>query len=468
MAKIKFGTDGWRGIISDDFTFENVRIVSQAIADYLRSRRIGKKEIVIGYDTRFLSKEYARSVAGVLGANSIKVTLSDRIQPIPCLCFAIKNRAAGGGIVVTASHNPFQYNGIKFKGAYAGSADEKTTKKIESLLYKNKPKTSVRSGRKKRPIPTADLTSSYLHFLKSFVNLKIIEKSSLKIVVDAMYGAGQDYIARVLKRGKCQVITIRGEVNPSFGGVNPEPIPQNLRALMDKVREEKADLGLATDGDGDRLGVVDNKGNFVNAHQVISLLTLHLSESRGWSGSIVKSISTTSLLNRIAEKYKRKIYKTPVGFKYIGELMRQKDVLIGGEESGGIGFKNHIPDRDGLLSGLLLLEMLAHRKKSLSQLQKEMRKEFGTYLYKRIDTEYPLAKRDSLIPTLRKHPPEKLANIRVEDLDTSDGVKFILRDASWLLIRTSGTESIVRIYAEANEEKKLIKIMEAGKKLVGV
>jgi len=405
-------------------------------------------------------------VASVLAGNGIRVILSDRIQPVTCVCFAIKNRRAAGGIMITASHNPFKYNGIKFKGEYAGSADDATTKKIEGFLYKNKPREiNFEAEKKKGLIQIIDLTPPYLKFLKSFVNLEAIKETSLKVVVDSMYGAGKDYTAQVLKGGKCRIITIRGEENPSFGGVHPEPIAQNLGALRDMIREEKADLGLATDGDGDRLGVMDSEGNFVNPHQVLSLLTLHLIESRGWSGGIVKTISTTSLLNKIAEKYKRKIYKTPVGFKYICELMLKKDILIGGEESGGIGVKNHVPDRDGLLSGLLLLEMLALKKKSLSQIQEEMRKEFGTYLYKRIDSEYPLDKRDILIPTLRKKPPEELADIKVKEIDASDGIKFILEDNSWLLIRTSGTEPIIRIYAESDEEGKLEKIMEAGKEL---
>ncbi|MCG2675851.1 phosphoglucomutase/phosphomannomutase family protein [bacterium] len=460
MERIKFGTDGWRGVISEDFTFENVKIVSQAMADYLREKKIGKREIIIGYDARFLSKEYARLVASVLTGNGIRVILSDRIQPVPCVCFVIKDKKAAGGIMITASHNPFKYNGIKFKGEYAGSADEATTKRIEGFLYKNKPKEMDFEASQR-----IDLTPPYLQFLKSFVNLEAIKEAPLKVVVDSMHGAGKDYTAQILKGGKCQVITIRGEENPSFGGVNPEPILENLKALMDKIKEEKADVGLATDGDGDRLGVMDNKGNFVNPHQVLSLLTLHLIESRGWSGGIVKTISTTSLLNKIAEKHKRRIYKTPVGFKYICELMLKEDILIGGEESGGIGVKNHVPDRDGLLSGLLLLEMIALKKKPLSQIQEEMRKEFGTYLFQRIDSEYPVDKRDILIPTLRKKPPKELADIKVKEIDASDGIKFILEDNSWLLFRTSGTEPIIRIYAESDEKEKLEKIMEAGKEL---
>lgn len=476
MKRIKFGTDGWRGVISEDFTFENVKIVSQAMADFLKKEKIREREIIVGYDARFLSKEYAHLVASVLAGNEIRVILSDRIQPLPCVCFAIKDRTAAGGIMITASHNPFQYNGIKFKGEYAGSADEATTKKIESFLYKNKPKemnleaslsgwSADKAEEKKGLIQIIDLTPPYLQFLKSFVNLEAIKEAPLKVIIDSMHGAGKDYIAQVLKGGRCQVITIRGEENPSFGGVNPEPIAQNLEALVDKIKEERADVGLATDGDGDRLGVMDSEGNFVNPHQVLSLLALHLIESRGWSGGIVKTISTTSLLNKIAEKHKRKIYKTSVGFKYICELMLKEDILIGGEESGGIGFKNHIPDRDGPLSGLLLLEMIALKKKSLSQIQEEMRKEFGTYLCKRSDTEYPLDKRDILIPTLRKRPPERLADIKVREIDASDGIKFILEDDSWLLIRTSGTEPIIRIYAESDEEGKLEKIMEAGREL---
>jgi alpha-D-glucose phosphate-specific phosphoglucomutase len=460
MERIKFGTDGWRGVISEDFTFENVKIVSQAMADYLKEKKIGEREIIIGYDARFLSKEYAHLVASVLTGNGIEVILSDRIQPVTCVCFAIKDRKAAGGIMITASHNPFKYNGIKFKGEYAGSADEATTKRIEGFLYKNKPKEMDFEASQ-----IIDITPPYLQFLKSFVNLEAIKEAPLKVVVDSMYGAGKDYTAQILKGGKCRIITIRGEENPSFCGVNPEPIAQNLKVLIDKIREEKADMGLATDGDGDRLGVMDSEGNFVNPHQVLSLLTLHLMESRGWSGGIVKTVSTTSLLNKIAEKHKRKIYKTPVGFKYICELMLKKDILIGGEESGGIGVKNHVPDRDGLLSGLLLLEMVALKKKPLSQIQEDMRREFGTYLYKRIDSEYPLDKRDILIPTLKKKPPGELADIKVREIDTSDGIKFILEDNGWLLIRTSGTEPIIRIYAESDDERKLEKIMEAGKKL---
>lgn len=469
MARIEFGTDGWRAVISEDFTFDNVRIVSQAIADYLKAggRARGLRiRVIVGYDTRFLSDRYGQIVAEVLAGNGIGVILTSSATPIPAVTFAIKHMKAAGGVMITASHNPPQYNGIKFKPEYAGPATTEITSKIEGYLGERRPRQmSFEEGIKKGLIQVLDISEPYIKYVKSYVKMKALKGTGLTVVLDSMHGATKDYVARILTDTNCRVATIRQEENPSFGGHNPEPILENLAPLVDKVRELGADVGFATDGDGDRLGVIGPDGRFVNPHKVLSLLTSYLIESRGWSGKLAKTISTSSLMDRIANKYGRQLYETPVGFKHICELMLAEDILIGGEESGGIGFKNHIHDRDGILSILLLLEMLTLSKKGLLELLEEMREEFGDFFSRRIDTDYPISKHDILTPTLSARPPKQLAGIPISRVDNRDGVKFRLADGSWLLIRPSGTEPIIRIYAESNSQKKVDRIIEAGKKL---
>lgn len=448
MSNIKFGTDGWRGIIAEDFTHKNIKRVSQAIADYL-----GKdKKIAVAYDTRFMSGDFANIIAKVLSGNNTKVIISNLPLPTPMLSYYVKNKKLDGGIIVTASHNPSIYNGIKFKEPYGCSSLPETTNKIESLLDKSIPNENEDNIKKE------DISGPYLSSIKRYLIPRFMRKRSLRVVVDSMYGAGGFYLEKILKNYGHKVITIHGEPNPLFPGINPEPVGRHLKELVRTVKENRADIGIATDGDGDRVGIVDNKGNVLTPHYVLSLLFIHLKTSRNWDGCVVKTISSTSLINKIAEKFNILVKETPVGFKYIAELMLKTNVLIGGEESGGNGFKNHIPERDGILSGLLLVEMIGRIKKKLTEIVKDMEREFGVYKYKRID-----------LHTLNKeikNLPEKLAGRHVVDIKTFDGAKFILDNGAWLLIRASGTEPILRIYAEAPNEKLVSDLINSAKKLI--
>lgn len=465
MPKIKFGTDGWRAIISEDFTFENVKVVAQAVADYYNNQK-KQPRLVVGYDTRFLSDQYAATISRVLAANNIKVILSDRYLPTPILSFNIKDKKLDGGIMVTASHNPPEFNGIKIKAHYAGSADPSITQEVENRLYQNETKIiskaeALNSGR----LEIADLTPNYLKFVRSYLNLSLFKKSKYNILHDVMYGTGNGYVHKILQGTPNKVITFRGEINPLFGGINPEPIPINLQATVKEMRKGKYDLGIVTDGDADRIALVRPDGKIILPGEILCLILLHFIEDKKWSGAVVKTISNTTLINKIAQKYNLKLYETPVGFKYIAQLMLKEDILIGGEESGGIGVKNYIPERDGMLLGLLVLEMMAHRKKSIIKIMSQMEKEFGRFEYLREDVKYPLDKKERLVPFLKKHSPTKLADSPIKEIKDYDGMKFINQRGNWLLFRFSGTEPILRIYVEANTPAQVKEILATGKKL---
>jgi phosphomannomutase len=456
MNNIKFGTDGWRGIISENFTFKNVKIAAQAIADHVGAG----KNVAIGYDTRFMSKDFAYLVGTVLSGNGINVFLSSTPTPTPMVSYFVRDRNMAGGVMITASHNPGIYNGVKFKEPQGCSSLPSTTHKIELLLGKNTPKNS------ESLIKNIDMSDPYIKALKKYISSGLMKQKKLKIVIDSMYGAGGYYLEEMLKLLGHKVFTIHGEPNPIFPGMNPEPIPANMKQLSEKVIEVGADIGIATDGDADRVGIVDDRGNILTPHYVLSLLILHLKVNRKWSGAVVKTISSTVLIDKIAEKYNMPVKETPVGFKYIAELMLSSDILIGGEESGGNGFKNHIPERDGFLSGLLLVEMLCERKKKLSYIIKDMENEFGAYNYKRIDLHVPRDNINRLFETLKNNPPKLLAGNKVTDIKTFDGTKFIFSDQSWLLIRASGTEPILRLYSEGKTKKQVAALINAAQKLI--
>jgi alpha-D-glucose phosphate-specific phosphoglucomutase len=460
---IKFGTDGWRAIISEDFTFENVRITSQAIADYFNG---GNKGMVVGYDWRFLSEKYACLVAEVLAANGIKVLLSDRAVPTPLVSLAIKNKILSGGIMITASHNPPIYNGIKIKAAYGGSADEGITKAVEALLGKNEVKgigldEGIRSG----TIQLVDLKSDYMKFIRSYIDMKLLKNSRLKVLVDCMHGVGDGYIKEILKDTKIQITQMRADRDPLFGGVNPEPIPKNLEAVFREMKKGKYDIAIVNDGDADRIGAVTPRGTYMSAGLIMALLLLHFVEDKKWKGGVVKTISNTTLIERIAKKHNLKLYETAVGFKYICRLMLDEDILIGGEESGGIGVKNYMPERDGMLLGILLIEMMAYRKKGILKIISDTEEEFGKFKYARIDMDYPDEKKKALMELLKNNPPKRILNKTVTEVMSYDGYKFILEDNSWLIMRLSGTEPILRIYAEASSEKLARDYLDFGKKI---
>ena len=471
MGGIKFGTDGWRAVISEDFTFDNVRSVAQSMAEYIKrdqgpGSRVKDKRIVISYDTRFLSDKYAELVACVLAANDIKVILADRPTPTPSVSFTITDRGLTGGVMITASHNPARYNGIKFKAYYGGSAGPEVTKAFESYLGKTEVKySSLDEAKSQGMIVMEDIVTKHLTFVKGYADLKLLKNTRLKILVDSMYGTGNSYIPQLLAGGKCKVDIIHNELNPSFCGINPEPIMPNLKELAEKVKNGKYDIGIATDGDADRLGIALPNGKLLTGHKVMTLLFLHLLEDRKMRGGVVQTLCGTSLINKIAKKYGLKTYETPVGFKYIGEIMIKEDILVGGEETGGVAFKGYIPERDGILSGLLILEMMAMRKKKILDILKAIDKEYGTYEYRRLDVKYPDDKKARLMEFLKSNPPKSVLGKKVVDINKLDGYKFICEDSSWLMLRLSGTEPILRVYAEASNEKKAFAILEFGKKL---
>jgi alpha-D-glucose phosphate-specific phosphoglucomutase len=471
MGAIKFGTDGWRAVISEDFTFDNVKITAQAMADCIKSddgpaSKVKDKRIVVGFDTRFLSAKYAELIASVIAANGIKVILAEKATPTPSVSFTIKDRSLMGGVMVTASHNPARYNGIKYKAYYGGSAGPEITKKFEACLGASEIKYSTLDELKAAGMITVeDIVPEHLGFIKKYVNLNLLKKARLKILVDSMYGTGNNYIADLLKGGKCKVDVIHNENNPSFGGINPEPILPNLKELADKVKAGKYDLGIATDGDADRLGIALPNGKILTGHKVMTLLLLHLLEDRKMKGGVVQTLCGTFLIDKICRKYDMKMYETPVGFKYICELMLKEDILIGGEETGGVAFKNSIPERDGILSGLLIAEMMAMRGKKILDILKAIDKEYGTYEYKRLDLKYPDEKKPKLMDLLKGNPPKEVLGKRVIAVNRKDGYKFICEDSSWLMLRLSGTEPILRVYAEAAGEKKALAILEYGKEL---
>ena len=471
MGGIKFGTDGWRAVISDDFTFDNVKILAQAMADHIKSdkgpaSRVRDQRIVIGYDTRFLSPKYAELMASVLAANGVKTILAEKPAPTPSVSFTIKDRGLIGGVMVTASHNPARYNGIKYKAYYGGSAGPEITKKFEEYLGKSEVKyLPLDELKKSGMIVVEDIIPKHLGFIKKYVNLGLLKKARLKILVDSMYGTGDNYIADLLKGGKCKVDVIHNENNPGFGGINPEPILPNLKELADKVKAGKYDLGIATDGDADRLGIALPNGKLLTGHKVMTLLLLHLLEDKKMKGGVVQTLCGTFLIDKICKKYGLKMYETPVGFKYICELMLKEDILIGGEETGGVAFKNSIPERDGILSGLLIAEMMVMKKKKILDILRSIDKEYGTYEYKRLDLKYPDDKKSKLMEMLNSDPLKDVLGKRVIAVNKKDGYKFICEDSSWLMLRLSGTEPILRVYAEAPTEKKALAILEFGKEL---
>ena len=505
-TRIKFGTDGWRAVIAKDFTFDNVCIVAQAIADYVnkysivakrKSRMVRQahhssnpfdyaqdssrtyrgtnhpeqcrgtaKRIIVGYDRRFMSDIYAKIISEVLAANSIKVLLTAAPTPTPAVSFAIKMKKLDGGVVVTASHNPPIFNGIKFKTPMANSADEKVTGLIESFLGKTKPRSmDIERAKKARCLEFADAGVDYVGFLRKYVDINKIKRSNNRILVDYMYGAGIGYIETVL--GKYENLkSIRCETDPSFGGINPEPIPKNLGYSSEYIKKNKFDLCVALDGDADRVGALRPDGGFITSGQIVSLILLHFLENRKLTGAVVKTISGTTLIERICDKYNLTMFETPVGFKYISALMLKENILIGGEESGGIGFCGYIPERDGILSSLLLMEMLAYMNKSIDRIMEDMDEAYGRFCYDRIDMHYPVEKAVALTKKLKNNPPKAIAGKKVFKLKTYDGIKFILEDSSWLLLRFSGTEPLIRIYAEAGSDKQVQQLLDAGKTII--
>jgi alpha-D-glucose phosphate-specific phosphoglucomutase len=462
---IHFGTDGWRAVISDTFTFHNLRMVTQAIADAVNSDSWNNgtpisgnpdlRDVVVGFDTRFLSDRYAIDVARVLAANGYTVHLSQADAPTPAISYMVRNLGAVAGVMITASHNAPRYNGVKLKAAYGGSALSEQCRRVEVYLNDNEERArgpnlmDYDRARNLGLIQRFNPLPSYYDHLRTLIDFDAIAENPQRVVVDSMYGSGRGVIKGILQGTGCEVQEIRGDMNPGFGGVHPEPIGRYLGALAGAISTHMGNFGLATDGDADRIGAMDERGNFVDPHKIMSLALCHLVEKRGWRGPVVRTVSTTRMIDRLARRYNLPVYETPVGFNHIADYMLKEDILIGGEESGGISFKGHIPEGDGILMGLLLVEIVAVSGGSLHDLVNELLQNVGPAFYQRKDLRlnHPVAK-ERMKQHLLDNAPAEIANEAITDVLTTDGVKYLLADDSWLLIRPSGTEPVLRVYAE--------------------
>ena len=468
---IKFGTDGWRSAIADTYTFDNVRVVAQATAQFLKNKGQDRAGLVVGYDMRFASEYFGAAVAEVLIGNDIKTFLARSAASTPAVAYSVLTHGASGAAVITASHNPWTDNGYKYKPEYAGSADPETIEAIEE---------QARSVYKSHEIRRRDLdgagdllerfdpSEKYLTRLTEIIDLEPLRDQKITIVADPMYGSGQGYFSRLLRGGRLNLVEINCERNPYFGGVNPEPIAKNLHKLMQSVPEHGAAAGIAVDGDADRVGLVDEKGRFIHQLLVYGLLIMYLLEKKGWRGAIIKSVSTTSMANRLGDKFGVPVYETPVGFKYIGPQFRAHDAMIGGEESGGYAFRGHIPERDGVLAGLYLMEMLRDYDMPLSAIVDRLQKMAGPSYYDRIDARFPPERRSEILARFEGEHPKELAGQRVDHVQTIDGYKYFLEDGSWLLVRASGTEPLVRFYTESTSPELAGRVLRAGQEMAGL
>lgn len=467
---IQFGTDGWRAVISDEFTFANVRHVAQAIADWRLAEAETAPSMVVGYDTRFLSDRYAEAVATVLAANGIRVLLCERCAPTPAVSYAIVAHQADGGVMITASHNPPRYNGIKLKAEYGGSASSADSRHVERLLAANleanrePAAVSLESAISRGAITRFDPFPAYAAHIRRLVDLEIIAASGIRLAVDAMYGAGMNYTDRLLHEAGIEVARLHHELNPGFGGLHPEPIGRHLQALRQLMASGQFDLGLATDGDADRIGAVGPTGAFIDPHRIMTMLLDHFLQA-GRRGDVVKTVSTTQMLNRLAAAHDLAVHETPVGFNYIADLMMKGDVLIGGEESGGISIKGHIPEGDGVLMGLLLAEVIARQGGNADAVIDRLMSRIGYFVYDRRDFSTQPFSKPELVRRLVESAPTEMASQQVMGLNTRDGVKYLLADDSWLLIRPSGTEPVLRVYAEAHTSAAVQSLLDEGARL---
>ncbi len=467
---VKFGTDGWRGIIADDFTYENVRVAARAIARYVLAQDRPERGLCIGYDTRFGSRSFAKVVAEVASGAGIPVFLASKITPTPELSFAVRHRGAVGGVMITSSHNPAEWNGVKYKASYGGSGKPSIIAEIERELGRPLPKASTPAA-----IDEVDFTPPYLAAIQAFVDLPAIKASGFRFLIDCMYGAGQGYISGIFDRAGIPYVAIRSEVNPAFPGINPEPILPHIALAQKTVVEERCDAGLITDGDADRIGAVDEHGNVVDAHKIFAILLQWLLTRKGWPGDVTRAFNTTKMLDRIAAKHGRRLHEHGIGFKYVCDLMLEQEILIGGEESGGVGLSRHLPERDGLLNSLLLAQVMADEGKTLGQLVAALQAEYGEHQYGRIDMHIEEELKQSAIRRAGSGLTE-FAGRKVLRTESLDGMKFFLEEPScarrpnaaetWLLLRASGTEPLLRVYCESCSQGSVEEILEAARAFV--
>ena len=467
-APIKFGTDGWRGIIADDFTFDNVRRVAGAIAAYVLKHEDARRGLIVGYDTRFASPHAARVAAEVLAAAGIPVKLANDYTPTPAISYAVKHRGTAGGVVITSSHNPWNWNGVKFKGKFGGSGTPAIMKAIEEELAAGAMPTGQKAA-----IEEVDLKQPYTAAISDFADLDAIAKAKFKFAVDSMYGSGRGVLTGIFSQRGIQHVTIRQELNPLFPDINPEPIEPHVAMLQDTVVKEHCDAGLATDGDADRIGAVAEDGSFVDSHKIISVLLQWLLVRKKWPGEVVRAFNTTRMIDRIAAKHGRKVNECPIGFKYAADLMMEREIVIGGEESGGIGYSRFLPERDGLLNSLLLANVMADERKPLGQLVADLQHEYGPHYYGRRDLHIPEDVKQQAIQRARSDQTNRLGSYAVLKKESLDGIKFFL-DAptdcngaeAWLLFRASGTEPLLRVYAEAASAALVTEILSKAEAFV--
>lgn len=466
--EIKFGTDGWRGLIADDFTFANVRRVAGAIASYVLKYEDAQRGVIVGYDARFLSPQVAETVAEVLAAAGIPVKLANDYTPTPAVSYAVKQHSAAGGVMVTSSHNPWNWNGIKFKGNFGGSATPAIMKKIEEELA-----AGAEPEGKKAAIDKVDLKKAYVAAVCAFADMDLIAKTRFKFAVDAMYGSGRGVLPGIFDARGVQYVAIRQEVHPLFPGINPEPIPPHTAMLQETVVREKCDAGLATDGDADRIGAVAEDGSFVDSHKIFCVILRWLLERKKWPGDVVRAFNTTRMIDRIAAKYGRKLHETSIGFKYVADLMMEREILMGGEESGGIGYSRFIPERDGVLNCLLLANVMAEEGKPLGRLVADMQQEFGPHYYGRSDLHISDEMKQGAIDRARADSTQTLGRYKILKKEHRDGVKFFLNAPTngngaeaWALFRASGTERMLRLYVEAASPELVKELLETGEEFV--
>lgn len=449
IMAIRFGTDGWRAVIADEYTFENLRKISAATAIAFKNHSKISNGIVIGYDTRFLSKEFAECSAAVFANHGIKVYLTDSFVTTPTVSLLTREKNLAFGVVITSSHNPAEYNGYKLKDEFGGSMGVEMLQNVEKFVGRN----AVSTGEpfdgllNEKKIEYVAGKQYYINNLRKKINVELLRKSGIRVLYDAMYGSGQGMMDELIT-----VKSIRSEINPSFGGMHPEPVEQNLSMLSADMKTGKYDIGIATDGDADRLAIFDEKGNFIDAQKTFALLLLYLIEYKKLTGSVVRGFSTSEIIKRICDYYRLEMHTVPIGFKYISELMIKDDVLIGAEESGGIGIKGHLPERDGIFNGLLFCEMLAASGKKMSELLHDLESRFGIYYYKRIDKTLTDNNLKSKLIAESKEIDE-LGGMKVINKDNMDGCKMFF-DHGWLLVRASGTEPLLRLYTETYDDNK--------------
>lgn len=468
--QIKFGTDGWRGVIADDFTFANVRIAAEAIAAYIHAKEDPAKGICIGYDTRFGSKAFARACAEVVSATGIPVLLANDITPTPALSYGVRQQGAAGGIMITSSHNPAQWNGVKYKAWYGGSGKPSIIAEIEGFLGK-----PVARPAKAAEIREFDFLPDYLTAIENFADLELISECGFKFAVDSMYGAGRTILSEIFTRIGVDHVQIRGEVNPLFPGINPEPIEPHIRALGEAVVKHGCHAGLCTDGDADRIGATDEYGNFVDPHKIFSVLLSWVLRRKGWQGAVTRAFNTTKMLDRICKKHNRELIEHGIGFKFVCDYMLEREIVMGGEESGGIGFQRHLPERDGLLNALLLANVMADEGKTLGQLVADLQEEFGEHQYGRIDLHIPDNVKNAAIARAKALKPGDVGfdGMKILRQETLDGVKFYLDNPeaktrpnaaeTWILLRASGTEPLMRIYTESCSKETVSRLLESAR-----